>query len=181
MSEFFSNMNLARFIIVATIPLSLGLGWFGYAQAEELKKKERALRTQVAPLVSNTQQLAVEHTRLTKEANKDGLSGQNSPESYIRGIATSDKVEIGDVSITTREISPTKGVTDRVYTIRPTAKGRSYTRPRISNFLFKLEDDSNRIKVTDISIDVAQKNLKPHEVPKDEWTFTAQVTSRQAD
>ena len=32
----------------------------------------------------------------------------------------------------------------------------------------------------DISLDIAQKRVKNHIVPNDDWTFTAQVTSRQA-
>ena len=180
MSDFFRNMNLARFIIVMTLPLSLGLGYFAWTQNQALEEKEDDLRRRVPKLVTSIQQYAADHSRLKKELRAEGLQGEASPASYIRGVAASNKVEIGDVKIDENTRTPFKGVEDRTFTIRPVESDRKFQRERISNFFFKLEDDSSRIKVTDISIDLVQKRIKNHEVPDDFWTFTGQVTSRQA-
>ena len=51
-------------------------------------------------------------------------------------------------------------------------------RASIANFLFTLEQDSRRVKVTSIRIDPFAK-LKPGELGGDEWTFEAEITSRR--
>jgi len=56
---------------------------------------------------------------------------------------------------------------------------RTFQRLRIANFLYTLEYDSRRVKVTDMKLEIAEKKPKPHEVPADEWFFDAEVTSRQ--
>lgn len=180
MSDFFKNMNLARAIILATIPLGIFLFFFSSSRAGQVDDLERYLGNQVKTVLSSIQQLAIDHTRLSKELNSEGIRGQDNPQTYIRKVATSSKVEIGDVRISESTRNPISGIEDRIYTIRPSNSDRKYSRLKISNFLYKLEEDSSRIKVTDISIDIAQKRVKNHLVPDDEWTFTAQVTSRQA-
>lgn len=182
MGEFFKNMNLARAIILLTIPLGAALWVFQSNKAEKAEEIETALNspTRLPKLLSEIQQLAVDHSRLSKELNSEGIRGQDNPQTYIRRVATSSKVEIGDVRITESKRNPLPGIEDRIYTIRPSSTDRGYPRLKISNFLYKLEEDSSRIKVTDISIDIAQRRVKNHIVPDDSWTFTAQVTSRQA-
>lgn len=180
MSAIFANMNLARFIILATIPLAIGLALFDSNRSELLDETRRGLNKRVPEMLSRIQQLAVDHTRLTKEMNSEGLGGQTSPQTYIRKIATSSRVEIGDVKISETKRTPLTGIEDVIYTIRPSDSERGFQRLKISNLLYKLEEDSSRIKVTDISIDIAQRRVKNHVVPDDSWTFTAQVTSRQA-
>lgn len=180
MSDLFKNMNLARFIIVVTIPLAIGLGFFQSSQAQRVEDIQTDLDKRVPKMLSQIQQLAVDHTRLKSELSGEGLSGEASPQTYIRKIATSSRVEIGDVKITESKRTPFTGIEDRIYTIRPSDSERGFQRLKISNLLYKLEEDSSRIKVTDVSIDIAQRRVKNHIVPEDKWTFTTQVTSRQA-
>ena len=180
MNDFFKSMNLARAIIVLTIPLGAALWYFQNSKATRRDEIQENLDRRIEPLLSSIQQLAVDHSRLSKELNSEGIRGQDNPQTYIRRVATSSKVEIGDVRITESKRNPLPGIEDRVYTIRPSNTDRGFQRVKISNFLYKLEEDSSRIKVTDISLDIAQKRVKNHIVPNDDWTFTAQVTSRQA-
>lgn len=180
MSDLLKNMSLARFIILVTIPLAIALGVFQSNQAGRVEEMQTDLDRRVPKLLSQIQQLAVDHTRLTEELSGEGLSKQTSPQTYIRKIATSSRVEIGDVKISESKRTPFTGIEDRIYTIRPSDSERGFQRLNISNLLFKLEEDSSRIKVTNISIDIAQRRVKNHIVPEDKWTFTAQVTSRQA-
>jgi len=180
MSDLFKNMNLARFIIMMTVPLAIGLAVFESGQAERVASIQAGLDGPVYTLLSQIQQLGDDHTRLTNELNGEGLKGDAAPQTYIRSIATSNRVEIGDVKISESKRTPFTGIEDRIYTIRPFDSERGFQRLKVSNFLYRLEEDSSRIKVTDISIDIAQRRIKNHIVPDDEWTFTAQVTSRQA-
>ncbi|MEM7518477.1 MAG: hypothetical protein AAF368_16335, partial [Planctomycetota bacterium] len=88
MKEFFSNMNLARAIIVVAIPLCLGLGYFGWDQSRKLEEAQDNLDVRLPKLATEVQQLALDHTRLTRAVRKDGLSqGNATPETYIRKIA----------------------------------------------------------------------------------------------
>lgn len=182
MKEFFSNMNLARAIIVLTIPICLGLGYFGWDQSRKLEEAHDNLKVRLPKLATEVQQAATDHTNLTRAVRKDGLSqGNATPETYIRKIAAKERVEIGDVKINKRESRPSKGVVDKKYEIRPSDTKRRFSRVKISNFLYKLEEESSRVKVTHVKMETGQRGLKEEQVPDDKWTLLAEVTSRQAD
>jgi hypothetical protein len=186
MTAFFRGMNLARAIMLGSILLSAvlayagyfgfpSLGWPGYVQVSEMRDD---LDGRVKGLAGDISRLARQHTELTQAVRKEGWTQQTSPESYIRSVASADRVDIGDVQINPRQSQIARDVVDRTWQIKPDPS-RSYHRSQIANFLYKLEADSRRIKVTDIRIEKAQKRLKPYEIPDDEWTFEATVTSRQ--
>ena len=79
---------------------------------------------------------------------------------------------------TTEAIS--KGVVDKKYVIKPDNPKTPFARMKLVNFFYTLEDDSRRVKLTRVKMEVLdQKGLKTHEVPKDEWTFDCELTSRQ--
>jgi len=178
MGAFFSGFNFVR----ATILFSLiGAGVLGY-MAWERRGELEGLRAglvkggAVEALAADIQQLSREYSQLKRDQASEGIIGQSDPQSYIRKVAAKDAVELGDVEIALRESSPTRGVTDRTYTIKPTTD-RSFLRSRLANFFFSLEADSRRVRVTHLKIETANKT-KPHEVPEDRWTFDAQVISR---
>jgi hypothetical protein len=179
MKSFFKGINLARGIILVTVIGSLVLGALGYAQSRKLTEMQQAYDKDLEPLVKTIQDLGRKHTQLSKSMRQEGLAGQKDPNSYIRTTATKDKVEIGDVKLTSSEDARTRGIVDTKFRIRPSDRDRQFMRSRIANFLYSLESDSRRVKVTDLTIEIAQKKIKPHEIPDDMWTFEAEVTSRQ--
>ena len=72
---------------------------------------------------------------------------------------------------------------DKVYLISPSLKDDTFRREQIANYLYKLENESRRVRVTDLVVEAlnadGKKNLKPEEYPSDLWSFTFTVTSRQ--
>ncbi len=179
MKSFFKNMNLARGIILVTVIGSLALGALGYAQSRNLSAMQEQHDEALEPLVKTIQDLGRKHTHLSKSMRQEGLAGQADPNTYIRKIATKDKVEIGDVKLLSSQDERMRGIVDYKYRIRPQDRERQFMRSRIANFLYSLEAESRRVKVTDLTIEIAQKKIKPHEIPDDMWTFEAEVTSRQ--
>ncbi|MEM7516919.1 MAG: hypothetical protein AAF368_08360, partial [Planctomycetota bacterium] len=77
-------------------------------------------------------------------------------------------------------LSPSFSV-HKKYEIRPSDTKRRFSRVKISNFLYKLEEESSRVKVTHVKMETGQRGLKEEQVPDDKWTLLAEVTSRQAD
>jgi len=180
MRTFFKNMNLARAIMLFSLIGALALGVYGWQRHTRLAEMRRNYEQDVPKLVKEVEQLGRKHTQLSAAMRKDALTGQADLESYIRKIALLKHVEIGDLNFTPSTDPRTKGVVDKKYGIRPTDKERSFTRSKIANFLYKLEAESRRVKVTDIDLTFAEKRLKPHEIPEtDMWTFSAELTSRQ--
>jgi hypothetical protein len=53
----------------------------------------------------------------------------------------------------------------------------TFQRTQIANFMFKLEEGSKRVKVTEFEIGTA-KALKPEDIPDDKWTFKCSMTIR---
>ena len=179
MKSFFADMNMARGIILVSLLGSLVLGYLGWRKQQQLSEARVQLDTQLGPLVRDLMQTAQRHSTLSKTLKDDSLGAQSDLETYIRRVAAKDKVEIGNVNMTFSPEQRSKSVVDKVYRIKSDAKDRSFQRLRIANFLYTLEYDSRRVKVTDLKLEVAERRLKPHEVPGDAWFFEAEVTSRQ--
>ena len=76
-------------------------------------------------------------------------------------------------------------VTDRVYTVTPFLREDAFSRGQIANFLWKLEYDSRRVRVTELTLTALDADnkprVKPDDYPSDKWTFKCQVTSRQKE
>ena len=70
-------------------------------------------------------------------------------------------------------------VVDKTYKIDPADKNRPYSRVYISNFLYRLEEKSRRVKVTHLKLQPVQKQ-QPDEFGGNAWTFDAIITSRQS-
>ncbi len=179
MKAFFAEMNLARGIILISLIGCLALGFLGWQKQSQLDELKDQLDTRVQPLLKDLMQTAQRHTSLAKTLKDDSLGAQADLETYIRKVAAKDKVEIGNVNMTFTPEQRSKTVVDKVYRIKSDTRDRAFQRLRIANFLYTLEYDSRRVKVTDLKLEIAEKRPKNHEVPADEWFFEAEVTSRQ--
>ncbi len=82
----------------------------------------------------------------------------------------------------TPEASPWRACTSRVRTgsCAPAEKTQRFTLGQIGNFLYKLEADSRRVKVTYFKIQPFEK-VAPGQVGKDAWNFEAELTTRGKD
>lgn len=179
MKSFFANLNLARGIILVSVIGCLVLGFLGWQRHQQLSEMKDQLDNGIKPLVKDLMQSAQRHSALAKTFKDDNLDAQKDLETYIRKVAIKDKIQIGNVNTTPSTEQRSKQIVDRVYRIRSDSRERAFQRLRIANFLYTLEYDSRRVKVTDLKLEVAEKRPKPHEVPADEWFFEAEVTSRQ--
>jgi 2',3'-cyclic-nucleotide 2'-phosphodiesterase (5'-nucleotidase family) len=179
MKSFVQKMNLARGIILFAIVGSIALAAVGWSQHKELAELRENLTDDAPKLVRELMRLGHLHTQLTRTASKEGLNEQADFATYIRNAANKDGVEIGEIKLNGSSPERSKGIVDNTYSILPSDRERRYERYRIANFLYALESASHRVKVTRVKMTVADKNVKPHEIPDDTWTFEAAVTSRQ--
>ncbi len=179
MKAFFVNMNLARGIILVSLLGCIVLGFLGWKRSEALAEKKDQLENGIDGLTKDLMQTAQRHTAISKTFKDDTLGPQADLETYIRKVASTPKVEIGNVNMTFTPEQRSKTVIDKVYRIKSDNRERTFQRLRIANFLYTLEFDSRRVKVTDLKLEVAEKRQKPHEVPADDWFFETEVTSRQ--
>jgi hypothetical protein len=179
MKSFFAEMNLARGIIVVSLAGCLVLAVLGWRKQRDLAETRTVYEASLEPLARDLMQSAQRHSVLSKALRDDSLGAQADLETYIRRVAAKDKVEIGNVNMQFSDEQRSKTVVDKVYRIKSDAKDRSFQRLRIANFLYTLESDSRRVKVTDLKLEVSERRIKPHEVPGDAWFFEAEVTSRQ--
>jgi hypothetical protein len=105
-------------------------------------------------------------------------------ESYIRGIAARGECALGQVAVTIKEgNSPRKGVRDMRYQIDPQNKERAFSRTGIANFLYLLESEGHRLRVSHLRLQLSPKNLKEYELPPastpEQWFWDAELISRQ--
>lgn len=177
MGSLFASMNLTRWMILLSLLASCVLGYRVWERSGRLDEVHGEL-AKIEGVIKEIQTRALELNELQSVADKEGLKGESDPELYIRSVAQKDQVGIGQVDTSKRKSSPAKGIEDRIYKIKPSIKNRRYHRGAIANFLYKLEADSRRVKVTSVSIEPASK-VKPGEIGPDEWTFEAEITSRQ--
>lgn len=176
--SFFANMNLARAIILLSLVGSVVLGWTGWRGHQELVEMREALKDQVPKMVEDIQKLSDQHTKLTRDKDGDQFLRQANPELYIRGIGDKPNLKLGNLTLDPKKDYPSKGLVDQKYRILPDKRDREYSRGQISLFLYYLEAESRRVKVTDAKIDLVDTKTKPADVPRDAWTFEAEVTSR---
>jgi len=179
MKSLFTNMNLARGIILFAVVGSLALGFVGWKQQQQLAELKDDLSVDAPKLVRDLMRLGHQHTALKRSAGKEGLNAQSDFGTYITSAANKDGVDLGEIKLNSSIVPRVKGVTDITYNIVPADREHHFERYRIANFLYALERDSHRVKVTRIKMNVAENNVKPHEIPDDTWTFEAAVTSRQ--
>ena len=176
----FESLTFPRAMIIGSFLGSIVTGWLVYGKYQELQQLEIDVKN--APnRVESIQMKAVELDQLLSTLNREGLKGDivADMETYIREKANDPKINIGQVDLTPQITDFDKTTEDIKYKIRPMEKTQRARRGSIANFLYKLEQDSRRVKVTSIKIDPYEK-LKPGELGGDTWTFEAEITSRRA-
>jgi hypothetical protein len=176
----FEWLTFPRAMILGSFLGSAITGWLVWQKHVELKELKVDV-AQAPGVVERIQTKAQELDQLQSALNREGLKGnlQQDMEFYIRQKASDPKINIGQIDLTRSTNSPDKGLEDIKFKIRPKEKTQRTRRESISNFLYKLELDSRRVKVTSIRIDSFDK-VKPGELGKDIWTFEAEITSRRA-
>jgi len=179
MRSFFQSMNLARWLILLSLVGSLALLWTGLRRGSQLSLMRQHLDTDMPKLAKQLVDLSRRHSQLSATAQGSEFQGEANLQSYIRKVGGMERVEVGDVNLTNSDPSVSKGVVDKKSRIQSTNRDRTFRRSTIANFLYSLEHESHRVKVTEIKIETAEKRLKASEIPEDMWTFEAEVTSRQ--
>jgi hypothetical protein len=195
--SFFSDFNLARGIILFSVVGSLALGVTGYLQSHRLSWLRSNLEpsgprksatgtyedSDVAKLVRELETLGRKHTQLTKAQRAEGFTETEGLNNYIERAINADGVDLGEHSTDPSTVSVTKGIVDKKIRIKPTSRDRVFQRSKIANFLYKLEADSRRIRVTDLIIQLGGKNkVREHEIPEENnWTYDVEITSRQRE
>ena len=195
--KFLREMTAMKFMILLCVVAAGVLGWFGWEQHQRVKELRGYLgltaqeelkpaKSKVEEEAENLQMAATNFTALTKELEGDNLRGANSPMTVIRGVASNSKIALGAIDIDPRE-SPGRGFVDKTYAIKPknlsseSREAPTFQRTQLANFMFKLEEGSKRVKVTNFRISQPKKSLKPEEIPNDRWAFTATVTIREKE
>ncbi len=182
MSSLFKSMNLARGIMVLGGVGALALGANGWRLHGMRTELEDALAAggEVEQAVNRIQRLGKEATKLESDVAREGLGSQDEPTLYIRTLAADKRVQMGQVEINPQNPSTTyKGTIDQQYTIKPqTDKG--YMRDRIANFMWLLESQSRRVRVTHIQLS-QESRTDAQDHGNDLWKWSIEVTSRAKD
>lgn len=176
MKGFLGRMSFPRAVILFCSLGSLTLGVLVYLRSERLDEVHNELR-RVKDIVREIQTDAYRLDDLQASASTEKFKAQEELESYIRAVAGEDTIKMGQLDLTKGSKSPARGIEDKVYKIVPGVKTQHYLRGQIGNFLYKLEKDSRRVKVTRLKLTPFDK-VVPGEIGKDRWIFDADLTTR---
>ncbi len=176
MSDFFRNLNFPRAVILVSLVAAGVLGYLLVQRSARLEEIHSELR-RAPQLAQEIQNLGIELDQYQQLAKGSNSLDTSDFSTFIRKTAATKLVGIGEVEVIPSERSPARDIVDKIYKIRPATKNQSYVRGKIGNFLYKLEADNPRLKVTDIQMTPADK-IRPGEVGNDQWTFEASVTAR---
>lgn len=176
MKGLLGKLSFPRAVILFCTIGSMGLGVLVYLRSQRLAEVLAELRA-VPQIVRDIQTDAYRLSELQASASAEKFKAQSEPESYIRSIAVNERIGMGQIDIVKSTKSPARGIEDNIYKMTPQTKSQRYTRGQIGNFLFTLEDDSRRVKVTRIKLTPYEK-VSPGEVGKDLWNFEADLTTR---
>lgn len=178
--SFFRNMNLARGIILLAFLGSIFLGWKNYQDRQKLEHLETALRSEVPAMVENIQRLSQQYSHLVQSKAEDGLSRVDTPLTYISTVKDVDGAELGLIDPDETKSQYQSGIEDVKVNIRPFEKEAKFTRKQLAYFMYQIERGSNRVKVTDIDLQLAdRRGLKNEDIPEDYWTYRIEMTTRQ--
>jgi len=170
------RLSFPRLVILVCSLGSIALGVMVYMRTQRLSDVKAELQ-RVPTLVKEIQSNAYRLSDLQSRANAEKFKGQTEPESYIRQIAGGPNINIGQVNISHTSKTPARGIEDTIYKIEPQLKNQRFSLGQIGNFLYKLEAESRRVKVTRIKLVPAEK-VAPGEVGKNQWVFDADLTTR---
>jgi hypothetical protein len=172
----FRRMSFPRAVILFCTLGSLALGTLVYLRSRRLSEVEAELR-RVPEIIKEMHTDAYRLEDLRRSASAEKFKAQSEPETYIRAIAVDGKINMGQIDISKQTKSPAKGIEDSIYKITAQTKTQRYTRGQIGNFLYRLEADSRRVRVTRIKLTPYEK-VAPGEIGKDQWVFEAELTTR---
>jgi hypothetical protein len=175
---FFRSMNFPRGVILVSLLLSVGLGYFVYKRGQRLEQIHIQVKL-VPQLVRDIQKLGIELNNYQEVSSGEILKGEDyDAETYIREIAADPNVNIGQVKTTPSKKAPYRDVEDHIYKIVPDSRNPRFSRSQIGNFLYKLESASRRVRVTSVKL-IPSSKLKAGEIGDDIWTFEAAITTRE--
>ncbi len=181
MKSFFSNLSFARITMLGSLALSLALLLTGFGLHRRRTELERALALEVPRTAQDIQVQSRRYSALYDEAEREGLKGQEDPQTYFRSLAAHSKVVLGGINIDKLPTnSPSKGVIDIKYKIEPQSAERRFDRKNIANFMWLIEEQSRRVRVTSVHMK-REGNFKPFEIGPDRWEWRIEVTSRQKE
>lgn len=183
--SFFKNMTFARAMILVCLGSSCALGYFVWERQAMIQDRSLSLEEggRIERLVKDIQTLSKQYSQLYEKADDEGLKGKEKPLTYINGIAAKDLVDIGrvDVRVSERQFSNT--MVDNIFSITPATKNAKFRRTNIANFLFTLESNSRRVRVTELRFDALNSDgktrIEPEEYPSEFYQFSCKLTSRQ--
>jgi hypothetical protein len=173
---FFGRMSFPRAVILFCSLGSLTLGALVYLRSRRLDEVHKELE-RVKEVVKEIQTDAYRLDDLQRSASTEKFKAQSELETYIRAIAGHKDINMGQIDIAKSTKSPARGIEDTIYKMSPQTKSQHYQRAQIGNFLYKLEFDSRRVKVTRLKLTPFDK-VVPGEVGKDRWNFEADLTTR---
>jgi hypothetical protein len=178
MKQFFANLNFPRAVILGSVVLSLVLAFFAWQANSRRVELTDQCEKRVKKLSTEILDLALQLNQYDQRVDADQFGKARDPESYIRSVAYEPNVAIGDVDITPKTVPLRTGLVDKRFMIKPKNRQQPFTRREISNFLYRLEEKSRRVRVTHVKVE-PQGKVKPDEIHKDVWTFDAEMTSRE--
>ena len=175
---------MIRIMIGLLLAGSVFLGWRAMQQQETIDRYEAAVAEGGAAeqLAQNILKRAYSYTQYKERSAKEGVKGDGADQvnSYVFEIAARREVLWGNPKIEKpSEQKPLSGYTDLIYAIKPAESNAWFDRNRIANFFYLLESESRKLRITNILLRAAQKNLKPHEIPEDRWYVDLKVTMRE--
>jgi len=176
MKGLFGRMSFPRAVIIFCSLGSLALGALVYLRAQRLREVKDELR-RVPELIKEMHTDAYRLSDLKRSESAEKFKAQSEPETYIRSVAVDNKINMGQVDIARNTKSPARGIEDTIYKITPQTKSQRYSLGQIGNFLYKLEADSRRVRVTRLKVTPHEK-VAPGEIGKDQWVFEAELTTR---
>lgn len=181
--SFFKGLNFPRVVVLMSFLGSVVLLYLDVTLGQKLDRLRTEAETTGPETVRRIQETSHRLRQLQKQLEDDKWTGQNNPGTYVREIAQSNEVRLGQVDVTPMNSdSLGNGIVDKKYTIKPVDTDRGWGRQLIGNFLFKLEDDSQRVRVTSLKIHPPPKaRVRPADFPADEWTYVIEITSRQRE
>ncbi len=185
MMNFFGELNFARVMILTCLVGSCVLGWSIRENYEQIKLQDQALAPngKAAQLVRQIQSLSKRYTELYDRKSDEKLTAQGKPQTYISDTAAHVDIRVGRVDIKVNERSVTSNIRDKTYTVTPQERDTQFLRSNIANFLWKVEADSRRVRVTQLTMTAhnsqGKTRVRPEEFPEDTWTFSCKITSRQ--
>jgi len=163
------------------------VGWLVWERHQEIQAYEAAMAEggEVEQLMVKVVERARQYTNDKKREAAEGIKGslddEESVPSYIRQTAQDSYVRWGAVTIgkpKSRDYVP--NFDDIVYSVKQSDKDDTVTRGKIANLFYKLETQSRKLKVTDITLRLSD-NVKDEEVPLDAYNVDFDVTIRKPE